>query len=752
MKTEWKEHAWRLILTLLLSLGLLLPLLHGMELPFHPAGIFFIILLFSSLLEAISLNRRFLLTGLLVLSSFFLIWLLFGGLGILLDLTRAISLQLSGIDYAVPLLSGTLARVLAVMFTLLCFFCSRKGAGGVPALLLCVSVLLLIWLADRFELIWFHLPALIAALMLLMMDRHPELSPARILPWLAGLSLLCVLLTPPSGIVAPGLKEKADHLRQQILDRLFYTEPRDVFSLMNEGYYPQGIGQLGGKATPRDVPVMQVSTSRPVYLRGVALNEYDGRSWRNTLGGRRYLWSSPSSRQNRIRLFNQDLPPEGLSASLLAPGNVSVRMLASGASTVFVPQRIRDLQVGGELVPYFSNSSELFITRNLQAGDTWSVSAPMLQAGDAGLSILIRSAEEMDDPLWENILETYTRLPSHLEEPVWQMALDVTSPHETNYDKAFALQSFLSRSYRYTLDVAAQPSNIDFVTNFLFNTGEGYCTYFASAMTILCRMAGLPARYIEGYLALPDAHGEAIVTGLNAHAWTEVYFKGFGWVTFDATPRSASANGNQKEKEGENAGQPDAASPSDSPAEPTVTPGPDSSVQPTPEAQESVSPEPESTGDPVNPEESMESAANVSMNIPLMILLILLLAFMAGLLFRWIATDPDRLGRKAADDAERFSIWLHEVALRLNARKLVRRPGETPMTYTWRLDTTADLPLRLSKLGESVSLCRYGQAVPAPKDVELVRSAARALKKGQNLSARLRYLTARLKPGKQVHF
>ena len=147
---------------------------------------------------------------------------------------------LSGIDYAVPLLSGTLARVLAVMFTLLCFFCSRKGAGGVPALLLCVSVLLLIWLADRFELIWFHLPALIAALMLLMMDRHPELSPARILPWLAGLSLLCVLLTPPSGIVAPGLKEKADHLRQQILDRLFYTEPRDVFSLMNEGYYPQG--------------------------------------------------------------------------------------------------------------------------------------------------------------------------------------------------------------------------------------------------------------------------------------------------------------------------------------------------------------------------------------------------------------------------------------------------------------------------------------------------------------------------------
>ena len=48
----------------------------------------------------------------------------------------------------------------------------------------------------------------------------------------------------------------------------------------------------------------------------------------------------------------------------------------------------------------------------------------------------------------------------------------------------------------------------------------------------MCRMIGLPARYVEGYLATPDENGTAYVTGLQAHAWTEVYFSGFGWLTF----------------------------------------------------------------------------------------------------------------------------------------------------------------------------------------------------------------------------
>ena len=115
------------------------------------------------------------------------------------------------------------------------------------------------------------------------------------------------------------------------------------------------------------------------------------------------------------------------------------------------------------------------------------------------------------------------------------------------YEKAFALQSWLRRNCRYTLEVLPHPANVDFVTRFLLDTREGYCIYFASAMTVLCRMTGLPARYVEGYLAEPDAGGEALVTGRDAHAWTELFFRGFGLLTFDATPRQRSESGGTPE-------------------------------------------------------------------------------------------------------------------------------------------------------------------------------------------------------------
>ncbi len=744
MKTAWRKPATRCFLSFLLSLGLILTLLNGLDLPVGP-GILISAAFLSALLEVISLNRKTRLIGGPALGAAALLWLLFaGGFGLLQNLLRAFSLHLSGIPFALPLVAGEFSACVSVVITVLCFFCSRESAGGVPAPLLAVAALLLIWLSDRFFLIWSLSPALVAALTLLILDTHEEIAPFRVLPWVAGLVLLSALLTPASGLLSPPLKERADQLRQSILDHLFYTEPRDVFSLLNEGFYPEGSGQLGGKPAPSDHLVMYVSTPRTAYLRGVALNEYDGRCWKNTLGGRRYLWDSPSSAQNRRRLFDQALPAQELNASITDPLSVSVRMVADSASTLFVPQRIRELRVGGGMVPYFSNSSELFITRNLQAGDTWSVSAPLFQGGDPGLSVLVEAAESDEDPLWNSVLETYTRLPSHLEEPVWQMALDVTSPHSSAYNKAYALESFLLRSYRYTLDVEPQPSNLDFVTNFLFNTGEGYCTYFASAMTVLCRMAGLPARYVEGYLAQPDAWGQAMVTGLNAHAWTEVYFKGFGWVTFDATPRTASSSGESGVLE---------------------NPQPNGDAEPTPENAGILSPDgrsgsaPTPTPEPlpteeIDPELSDEDSASPDSTLivpqqpsgllsPWLLLLLPLLALLL-LLIRWLRSSPESREKRAPDPETRFEIWLHEVSARLSARKLTRQSGETPMSYTRRLDASEDLPVALSQLGECVSLLRYGNATPQENDLHLVRDVALALRVDQSPSVRLRYALHRL--------
>ncbi|MBQ5576349.1 MAG: hypothetical protein IIT37_09925, partial [Bacteroidales bacterium] len=61
----------------------------------------------------------------------------------------------------------------------------------------------------------------------------------------------------------------------------------------------------------------------------------------------------------------ENLPPQAVRNSLCDAETVSVRMLSSSVSTLFVPQRVRRINPGGDLVPYFSNSSELFVTHNL---------------------------------------------------------------------------------------------------------------------------------------------------------------------------------------------------------------------------------------------------------------------------------------------------------------------------------------------------------------------------------------------------
>ena len=99
-------------------------------------------------------------------------------------------------------------------------------------------------------------------------------------------------------------------------------------------------------------------------------------------------------------------------------------------------------------------------------------------------------------------------------------------------------------------------------------------------MTVLARAIGLPARYVEGYAADPDADGVARVTQQDAHAWTEVYFPGFGWLPFDPTPGAGGApdyGGNSPDPSGDS--NDDAGNDSNDPddpgaADPTPTPTP----------------------------------------------------------------------------------------------------------------------------------------------------------------------------------
>lgn len=135
------------------------------------------------------------------------------------------------------------------------------------------------------------------------------------------------------------------------------------------------------------------------------------------------------------------------------------------------------------------------------------------------------------------IKEHYLDLPNKLPERVYQLAQELTKDYSTKYEKLKAIEQYLISNYTYTLNAEALPEGKDFADYFLFESKQGYCTYYATAMAVLGRCIGIPTRYVEGYLGVFNKKdGDMyLVTNSQAHAWAEAYFEGVGWIPFEAT-------------------------------------------------------------------------------------------------------------------------------------------------------------------------------------------------------------------------
>ncbi len=132
------------------------------------------------------------------------------------------------------------------------------------------------------------------------------------------------------------------------------------------------------------------------------------------------------------------------------------------------------------------------------------------------------------------IFGRYTQLPDTIPQRVLDLADSVTANANTPYEKAKALETFL-RQYEYTLAVDAPPADQDVVDFFLFDQQVGYCDYYATAMTVMARQVGLPARMAIGFAVAPTVAGTQELRGIDAHSWTEIHFGDYGWIEFEPT-------------------------------------------------------------------------------------------------------------------------------------------------------------------------------------------------------------------------
>lgn len=316
--------------------------------------------------------------------------------------------------------------------------------------------------------------------------------------------------------------------------------------------------------------VMRVKLDRPpgrwLHWRGIALDHYDGRSWTLTrfkdseqnvsqdasgtgmrLGQdngflRSYAINGPDG--NPYNTGSQAFPGALFAAE--ADANIvrqDFYLEPLNVGTLFAAGKLLRIRGPMRLLKVFSSSrcvsSPLHGSRIMYSAwsDTHRPSEEELRADSA--------QEEWDLP---NVPENlFLQLPGSrdhvaLDPRIPKLAREITSGAPTQYDKAKAIESYLKRNYGYTLNLRLTTG--DPLAEFLFETKEGHCEYFATAMVILLRSLHIPARVVNGFQMgeYNDLNEYYTVRERDAHSWVEAYFPGaHAWIEFDPTP-SAGMN------------------------------------------------------------------------------------------------------------------------------------------------------------------------------------------------------------------
>ncbi|MEG1193479.1 MAG: transglutaminase domain-containing protein [Clostridia bacterium] len=663
-----------------------------------------------------------------------------------------------------------IALVVGGLMTLFMFWLAQMSGGVYPALALSLVLIMGAWLVNNQLEIGYAGVAAAALACLFARASDDRVSYWRAAPIAAVAVLLALLMLPAGNPTWPPLAQAAQKVRDLFDDYFLFTDPRTTYSISADGF--QSMGEvLGGPAEPNLGDVMTVETTRPLLLRGSIKRTYTTYSWTESAVNSRYVFIDPLKKQVRDQVFDADrfagLDPSGA----FEQATCNVTMLSSGISALFVPHRLTDMAIPLDLAAYFSTSGEVFLTRGVVPGDRYLATALIPTGDQAAMRALLAQAQKAGDDRYQDALNAYTSLPHGIEQGVYTLAQQITGGITSPYDKALAIEQHLMTHYQYDLTVDYPPRDRDFVSHFLLEGKTGYCSYFASAMAVMARMAGLPSRYVEGYLVPVREGGVTTVTGKNAHAWVEIYFEGAGWIPFNPTPGSGDSYDPDAGSAGKDGGGKTALPPQEDPnqsPDPTAAPTPEPTDAPPedeppedqppedeppedqpPEDQppEDQPPEDEPPEDQPPEEQPPEDEPPAIQGLWWLLVLIPIAGAAFFVVKRLRDSDPCRItkGRKSA--SEKLLIWYRALILVLEAQGQVPGASETPVQFAARLESAAIADAKLSCVMQQLSLSRYAGRKPDANTLGQAQAAYAQLTAQLKPPERLRWLAHRLTQG-----
>lgn len=261
----------------------------------------------------------------------------------------------------------------------------------------------------------------------------------------------------------------------------------------------------------------------PLKLRGVVLNNFDGRSWVNT------HIKVPLKRgvdgQFELPLRDSQAPslrgPHAHYRVTLEPYLSEVFFLLATTQRLQGNYRTVAEDAAGNV---FDVDVEHPITR-YEADSQVRMSLPVRADGNSASP---------------SGLSEYLQLPS-LDPRVKALAEQITDKAATRAEKAATVENYLRLHYTYTLQLPKTEPH-DAIANFLFERRQGHCEYFASSMAVMLRSLGIPSRVVNGFSGgeFNDISSEYVIRASDAHSWVEAYLPGEGWIEFDPTPPAST--------------------------------------------------------------------------------------------------------------------------------------------------------------------------------------------------------------------
>ena len=665
------------------------------------------------------------------------------------------------------------------------YIIAQQARGVYLMAFLTLAVLAVGWFYGDSRLSWHMAPVLAALSAMFARSGAAERAHPKAL---VSLSLIAALVavgcTPAAGVRLPVLERASQKTLRFILRTLNIEkdnlDERRSFSIASDGWIMRR-DRFGGPAYPSDTELMRVETSETAYLRGGIRYVYDTHAWVDESNEdkagkvRRYMMHGIEGLIYRSDFEAAFDIGKKRAERYLASGTIGVEVLQDNPSwSIYAPSRTRDVDIADANV-YFNNLGELFINRPLRAGDQYTLEIDWPTVGELTLAQALADCEEADDPAYAAALVLNRDLPLDIDSALYQQTYDIISGAETPYQRAEAICDWLKLRGRYTLSPEPVPEGRDMVSYFVLEAPEGYCVYFASAMAVMARIAGLPARYVEGYLAVPDENGECIVTGRNAHAWAEVYFKGYGWVVFDATPpddqqdeqepdenegsRDGNAAGAQATptpapSDGMTENEPTATPEPENPPtgaegnEPTPTPTPDPNGNGMPENDGWEEPEPTPRPDSAPRTQSDDSARSQIWRLVLLLLLLLLLLAAAVL---WVrgrlrATDPLSASERLSGE-DRLMLWYRAMLTALSQTGIRYEPGDTPSSLAARALERGACTESFVAFSAAVAVCRYAVRPADRQTYALAKDAYLGIVGRMKPATRVRWMTQRVLHG-----